>query len=148
MVEIRHRVGISAPPSEVFKAVGTRDGVANWWTSDVEGESHVGKTLSFYFGRPERVAVMEVTTLSEPERVEWRCVGGPDEWKDTTLTFDVAPNGDETALVFTHAGWREPVEFMHHCSTKWAYFLLGLKHGLEGGAATPWPNDAAISSWG
>ena len=37
---------------------------------------------------------------------------------------------------------------MGHCSTKWAYFLLGLKAGLEGGKATPWPDDMPISSWG
>ena len=47
-----------------------------------------------------------------------------------------------------HADWREPAEFMHHCSTKWAYFLLGLKAGLEGGSATPYPGDMAISTWG
>jgi hypothetical protein len=35
-------------------------------------------------------------------------------------------------LLFTHAEWREPDEFIHHCSTKWAYFLLGLKAWLEG----------------
>ena len=33
-------------------------------------------------------------------------------------------------------------------STKWAYFLLGLKAGLEGGSATPYPGDMAISTWG
>ena len=59
-----------------------------------------------------------------------------------------AEPGGETVLLFTHADWREPVEFMHHCSTKWAYFLLGLKAGLEGGPATPYPQDMAISSWG
>ena len=41
-----------------------------------------------------------------------------------------------------------PVEFMRHCSTKWAYYLLGLKAGCEGGAATPYPRRPAISSWG
>jgi hypothetical protein len=51
-------------------------------------------------------------------------------------------------LLFTHASWREPVEFMHHCSTKWAYFLLGLKAWLEGGEATPFSDDMNISSWG
>jgi hypothetical protein len=53
---------------------------------------------------------------------------------------------EETILLFTHAGWREPSEFMHHCSTKWAYFLLGLKRSFEGGMATPYPDDMAISS--
>ena len=51
-------------------------------------------------------------------------------------------------LLFTNADWREPVEFMHHCSTKWGYLLVGLKAGLEGGEATPFPDDIALSaSW-
>ncbi len=37
---------------------------------------------------------------------------------------------------------------MAHCSTKWGYFLLGLKNGLEGGKATRYPEDMKISSWG
>lgn len=51
-------------------------------------------------------------------------------------------------LLFTHAGWREPVELMDHCSTKWGSFLLGLKSWLEEGSARPYREDAKISSWG
>jgi hypothetical protein len=36
---------------------------------------------------------------------------------------------------------------LHHCSTKWAYHLLGLKAGLEGGTATGYPEDMKISRW-
>ena len=86
--------------------------------------------------------------IDAPVDVVWRCVGGPDEWKETTITFDLHANGGETVVLFTHAGWREPVEFMHHCSTRWAYFLSGMKRGLEGGTATPWPEDDPIDSWG
>ena len=51
-------------------------------------------------------------------------------------------------LLFTHADWREPVEFMHHCSTKWATVLIGLRSGLEGGAFAAFPDDTKISgSW-
>jgi hypothetical protein len=35
---------------------------------------------------------------------------------------------------------------MHHCSTKWGYHLLGLKAGLEGGKATPFPDDLHLSA--
>ena len=35
-----------------------------------------------------------------------------------------------------------------HLPRQWAYFLVGLKAGMEGGAATPYPEDMAISSWG
>ena len=37
---------------------------------------------------------------------------------------------------------------MHHCSTQWAYFLLGLKRLFEQGAGTPFGGDyAPISDW-
>ena len=29
-------------------------------------------------------------------------------------------------LLFTNADWREPAEFIHHCSTKWGYHLPGM----------------------
>jgi uncharacterized protein YndB with AHSA1/START domain len=148
MSDIRHRVGIRAPISEVYSAVATREGVAEWWTSDVEGESRPGGKLAFRFGFPEPWVAMEVVELVAPTMVQWRCVEGPDEWMDTTITFELKAGEDDTALLFTHAGWREPVEFMHHCSTKWAYFLLGLKAGFEDGKASPWPNDMPVSSWG
>ena len=148
MQDIRHRVGIAAPQSRVYQALATTDGIASWWTTDVRGESSMGGKLEFWFGRPTPGAVMEVLELTPDDRVVWRCVEGPDEWVRTTLTFDVRTADDETVLVFTHADWREPVEFMHHCSTKWAYFMLGLKSLLEGGEAKPYPQDLKISSWG
>lgn len=49
-----------------------------------------------------------------------------------------------TFVLFTHAGWREPVEFMHHCSTKWAVFLLSLKNWIERAEGRPHPYDVKI----
>jgi hypothetical protein len=47
-------------------------------------------------------------------------------------------------VLFTHAGWREPVEFMHHCSTKWAGFLLSLKGWIERAEGRPHPYDVKV----
>jgi uncharacterized protein YndB with AHSA1/START domain len=148
MADIRHRVGISAPREQVYAALATREGLSGWWTRDTAGGDGVGSKLEFFFGQPEPGGVMEVVELVPGQRVAWRCVQGPDEWVDTVLSFDLSESGGETVVMFAHADWREPVEFMHHCSTKWAYFLLGMKAGLEGGSATPYPEDMAISSWG
>lgn len=49
--------------------------------------------------------------------------------------------------MFAHAGWREPVEFMNHCSTKWAIFLMSLKSLVETGSGAPHPRDVQISNW-
>jgi uncharacterized protein YndB with AHSA1/START domain len=148
MADIRHRVGISAPREQVYAALATREGLSGWWTRDTAGGDAVGSKLEFFFGQPEPGGVMEVVELVPGQRVAWRCVQGPDEWVDTVLSFDLSESGGETVVMFAHADWREPAEFMHHCSTKWAYFLLGMKAGLEGGSATPYPEDMAISSWG
>lgn len=148
MPDIRHRVGITAPAGHVYQALATKEGLSGWWTRDVRGEDKMGGKLEFYFGYPEPAAVMEVTDLVPDRRVVWRCVQGPDEWVGTSLIFDLTSSAGETALLFTQADWREPIDFMYHCSTKWAYFLLGLRAGLEGGVATPYPEDMKISNWG
>jgi uncharacterized protein YndB with AHSA1/START domain len=149
MVDILHRVGIAAPASSVYESLTTIDGLSRWWTNTVTGDPRPGGRIEFVFGGPDRAIVVEVVSATPDTQVVWRCVeGGPAEWTDTTLAFDLEASGDETVLRFTHAGWREPVELMGHCSTKWAYFLLGLKAGFEGGKATPFPDDEPISSWG
>ena len=147
MADIRHRVGIAAPPEEIYEKLSTIEGLASWWTRDTSGDAAVGGTVEFSFGGGHRIAGMKIVELVPARRVEWRCVIGPDEWLDTSFTFDLVPEADETVLLFTNAGWREPVEFIHHCTTKWAYYILGLKASFEGGKAMPYPTDMHISSW-
>ena len=145
MAEIRHRVGVHAPIEDVYEAVATSKGIARWWTEEVEDDDD--GTIGVHFGGP-RAATMVLTEKERPTRLVWRFAQGPDEWLGTTATFDLRRHGDETVLLFTHGGWAEPVEFLHHCSTRWGYFLMSMKHSLEGGDATPWPHDEKISSWG
>ena len=142
MPDIRHRVVISAPLGSVYEAVATTDGISEWWTRDgVRGESSEGSKLRFFFGQPEPAAVMEVTRLDPDGHVHWNCVEGADEWVGTKLAFDLTQSGDETVVLFTHADWRDPSEFMAHCSARWAYFILSLKSLVETGKGTPFPDD-------
>jgi hypothetical protein len=146
MEEIRHRVGIRAPRAQVAARLTTTEGIATWWTRDVAGDASAGGELKLFFGGSEPSLVMDVLEAGE-DRVVWRGVAGAEEWIGGTITFDLDDADDETVLKFTHS-WREPVEFMYHCSTKWAFFLLGLKASLEGGEGTPFPGELQISSWG
>jgi hypothetical protein len=43
--------------------------------------------------------------------------------------------------------WREEVEFMAYCSTKWATFLLSLRDLVETGTGKPAPHDLKIDDW-
>jgi hypothetical protein len=47
----------------------------------------------------------------------------------------------------SHRGWKEPVEFMNHCSTEWAVFLLSLKKFVETGEGEPAAHDVKVRDW-
>ncbi len=63
------------------------------------------------------------------------------------MDIQLKQEDDYTLVLFRHEGWREPVEFMHHCSTKWATYLVSLKALIETGAGAPAPDDVKIDSW-
>jgi uncharacterized protein YndB with AHSA1/START domain len=146
MVDIVHRVGVEgASPDQVYNALTTVDGLAGWWTGDTTGSPEVGGVLQFRF--PVGGFDMEVVEQRPSERVTWRVVDGPEEWIGTTVDWQLHEQDGWTIVLFEHAGWKEPVEFMHHCSTKWGVFLLSLKDLVETGAGAPAPNDVRISDW-
>ena len=150
MVDILHRVGIKSSPAEVYKALATREGVAGWWTNNTQGESKVGGALRFTFNAGEREIggfEMKVLELQPARRVLWQVVGGPEEWIGTKVSFELKPESDYTIVLFKHQGWKEPVEFMHHCSTKWAIFMMSLKSLVENGKGAPNPHDVKIDNW-
>jgi hypothetical protein len=151
MVDILHRVGIKSSPDEVYEALTTRDGLAAWWTNNTQGEGKVGGVLKFSFsagGAEIGGFDMKVLELQPARCVLWQVVEGPEEWIGTKISFDLKQAGDQAIVLFKHQDWKEPVEFMHHCSTKWATYLMSLKSLVETGKGTPNPNDTHISGDG
>jgi len=146
MVDILHKVGIkSSSPNDAYKALTTREGLSAWWTIDTRGDSKVGGVLLFRFG--DGGFDMKVLEFQPAKRVLWQVLDGPQEWIGTKISFDLKQEGDWTIVLFKHHGWKEPVEFMYHCSTKWAVFLLSLKSLLETGKGAPWPNEFKLDGW-
>ncbi len=153
MVDILHRIGIKSSMAEVYTALTTQAGLAAWWTGNTQGEatSTQGGAISFRFsaGGVEIGGFdMKVLELAPARQVLWQVVDGPAEWIGTRIAFDLKQSGDHAIVLFKHSGWKEPVEFMHHCSTKWAVYLLSLKALVETGTGTPNPNDPHISGDG
>jgi len=146
MVDILHKVGIkSSSRNDAYKALTMLDGLSGWWTTTTQGDSKVGGVIQFRFGAGG--IDMKVLELQPGKRVMWQVVDGPQEWISTKVSFDLRQEGDCTIVLFKHQGWKEPVEFMHHCSTKWAVFLLSLKSLLETGKGAPAPNEIKLDSW-
>jgi uncharacterized protein YndB with AHSA1/START domain len=139
MPDIIHKVGIQAAPKKVFEAVSTLEGYRGWWGPDAVGNPQKGGVITFF-----NHVDMKVLEFKPNEKVKWLCVRGPEEWMKTEVTFELKRKQGLTFVLFTHAKWKKPVEFMRHCSTKWAVYLLSLKDLVEKGKGRPSPHDIKI----
>ncbi|WP_113701363.1 SRPBCC family protein [Nonomuraea lactucae] len=146
MADILHRIGVEqSSPEQVYDALTTLGGLSGWWAEKTSGKTDLGGVIEFRFG-PGGID-MKVAELDPGRLVRWEVVDGPREWIGTSVRWDLRQDGDYTIVLFKHEGWREPVEFMHHCSTKWGTFLMSLKQLLETGEGAPEPRDVRISDW-
>ena len=144
MVDILHRVGIKASLEEVYRALATRDGLAGSWTIYTRGDSKPGGAINFRFSvdgreigglRREGAGAAASRARAVADRRRTRRV---DRYRGS---FELKQEGDYSIVLFKHADWKEPAEFMNHCSTKWAVFLMSLKALVETGKGTPNPAD-------
>jgi uncharacterized protein YndB with AHSA1/START domain len=143
MPDIVHRVGIKASPEKLYEALTEQSGLAGWWTKDTTASAAVGAIDRFRFG-DKGYNAMEVVELIPGQRVKWKCVEGGKEWIGTEVHFDLRFENGVTIVLFAQRGWREQIEFMHYCSTKWAAYLLSLKSLCETGMGAPYPDDVDI----
>lgn len=146
MADILHRVGMqSTSPDDVYAALTTLEGLSGWWATDTTGQTGIGEIVRFWFA-PGGFD-MQVLESNPGEGVLWEVVDGPSEWIGTTVRWRLKQEGDWTIVLFSHEGWREPVEFMYHSSTKWATSLVSLEQLVETGTGAPEPYDLEISDW-
>jgi uncharacterized protein YndB with AHSA1/START domain len=143
MPDILHRVGIKASTDKVFAALTEEKGLAGWWSRSVTAAPVVGALDKFRFG-DRGINDMKVMELVPGKLVKWQCVDGAPEWIGTELTFDLKQEAGSTVVLFAQRGWKEQVEFMHYCSTKWATYLLSLKSLCETGKGTSHPGDVDV----
>ena len=144
MFSILHRVGIKSSTNGVYRALTTLPGLAAWWTTDTRGSADVGGVIEFIFGTRGFIN-MKVIELVPDQRVVWQVVDGPQDWLGSKVSFDLKQEGEQTTVLFKQDGWKEQSEFMHHCSTKWATFLLSLKAAVDTGKGRAFPDDTRIS---
>ncbi|MEM7562797.1 MAG: SRPBCC domain-containing protein [Pseudomonadota bacterium] len=143
MAEIRHRIGIKASAADIYQLLSTDAGLSRWWTEDTRGAGDIGSIIEFRFGGdgPD----FEITELIPNQRVRWRHHGSmPTDWMGSEIQFDLREDEKQTLLNFSHYNWRQSDEFLAHCSTKWAVFMLSLKACAETGQGRPYPDDLHI----
>lgn len=135
MTDIYHCFWVDAPLTKVYSALTDKEGLAAWWTKNVDSEGTAGSTLTFRFksGAFNKMKMAEL----KPNRVEWECLDGHQEWTGTHILFELRQDGELTKVCFSHYGWREITEYVGECSFHWVYYLLSLQKYCETGQGTP-----------
>ena len=161
MPNIHHELLVGAPPEKVYSAITTREGLSGWWTPGTIAKPQLDSVARFPFG-PEYFKEMKIMELKASERVKWTCIAGADEWKGTTISFELQPGDKRTLLnshpevkdqiqqqrnfdsgallIFRHDDWKGYTPMFAECNYTWGQFLRSLKLLCETGQGLPWPN--------
>ncbi len=121
-------------PLEVYDAIRH---IAAWWTINTEGSAdRVDDLFTIWFGDPVTGQLVHRTTQRITEavpgkRLAWtvtEChmlwLKDKEEWKGTTMVFDIVPVAEGARIDFTHIGLTPQVECFEQCERGWAYFLI------------------------
>jgi uncharacterized protein YndB with AHSA1/START domain len=143
MFDIIHQIGVKSKPENIYQLLTTDEGLSQWWTKDTQGAGDIGSMIEFKFN--EIGLQFEVSKLIANKKVVWKHKGSvPEAWMGTEIVFNLIEEDKQTLVRFNHQNWSQSSDFMAHCCTKWAVFLLSLKDAVEKGEGNPFPNDVQI----
>lgn len=138
MADILHQITIHAKPADVYQAITTQQGLASWWTPDVDTTPAEGDYAIFGFNNHAIVFRMRIEKLVPDRLVRWACEGDVEEWTGTRLQFEIRPvENDQVVLKFAHKNWRSTAGAYPHCNTDWGRLMYYLKDALEGRGTGP-----------
>jgi hypothetical protein len=120
---------VSQTPSMVFDAINN---VRGWWGEDVEGRTDkVGDEFTFRV-QDTHYSRIRVIELIPNEKVAWLVldnhmsfVQDQTEWVGTTISFEIASQGDQTEVRFAHLGLVPQYECFEVCSNAWGSLMRG-----------------------
>lgn len=133
-------VDIATEQKAVFDTVATRDGIAAFWTPDVDGDASRGGELALGFGSAPSRLPLRVTKATAPHEVEWTAGGDWPYWNGSRISWSFEPSDLGTRVLLRHLDYGEGMpdyEFGSVAFT-WAMVLGKLKSVAESGG-TPDP---------
>jgi len=132
-----HTVLIDADADKIYEALSTSRGLAGFWTADSQAEPKVGTIARFGFHGPQ--LEVRVDELKPGTFVKWSAAGGFDEWKGTTITWEIVKKGGGNEVRFNHAGWPQelPPADLASVNYSWGRIVGRLKKYAETGKPAP-----------
>lgn len=135
---------ISAKPELVYTAITQH--INQWWTELSNPATQVGDQLVVRFEKTTYWKMI-VTEAIPNQSLVWKVIEAhhelddisvKDEWKDTTISWNLSEDESGSKVTFIHEGLLPALECYEICEAGWGYFLQSLKNYLETGAGHPY----------
>ncbi len=144
MEDYKRIMELNATADQVFDALSNK--IPCWWTELFEGSSNERyNTFTVRFG-DSIYKTMQIAEISPNTKLVWfitdSLLGIPElknqtEWINTTIIWDIIPQGNVTILKLTHIGLSENVECYTICSGGWQQFTDSLRSYIQFGKGYP-----------
>ncbi len=130
--QIKLNVNVSA--EEAFQCINN---VSQWWTDDMEGDSHQsGDSFTVHFA-DIHVSTQKIVELIPNQKVVWLVTSSQlnflkdkEEWNNTTIHFEIEEKDGQTEVRFTHVGLVPQIECYEACTGGWDHFIKGSLYKL------------------
>jgi uncharacterized protein YndB with AHSA1/START domain len=136
---LRFERRLAHPADRVWTALTDPAELAHWFPAMIEGERAVGATIHFRFEGVDLADAGEILEFEPPRLFMYR-------WGDSTLRWELVPDGTGCRLVFTHTLGGEPplgdVRSAARHAAGWDVCLEALAVRLDGR-----PDGSAADAW-
>lgn len=137
---------VAESPQQAYAAITNLRG---WWSEEIVGSTDKLNAEFTYRYKDVHRCKLKLLEAAPGKKVVWQVLDNhfsftqdKTEWTGTRLVFDIARNGDETEVRFTHEGLVPDYECFEMCSDAWGGFIKGsLKSLIATGKGEPNPKE-------
>ena len=141
---LTHSFTVDQSPEAVFAAINN---VRAWWSGEIEGNTdRLGDEWTYRY-QDIHCSRQRIIELVPGKRVVWlvldstlNFVADKTEWNGTQIIFEIARQGNQTEVVFTHVGLTPAEQCFNGCNNAWGSYINGsLRNLIATGKGQPNP---------
>jgi hypothetical protein len=118
---------VDQTPKKVFDAINK---VRGWWSGEIKGTTDKASAEFTYNVPGVHFSKQKIAEFVPDKKIVWNITEAKldflkdkNEWKGTSIVFDISKKGDKTSVQFTHVGLQQAFECYDACSNAWGLLI-------------------------